>query len=158
DAPIVQRVTHVVKLRNAGAVDVANALSPFLANTLTVINTNITATNFLDITRQIVVAAEPISNNLLVNCTPEAFNALLPIIERLHAQPLQVAVEVLIADIDLTNNEEFGVEIGMQSPILFARQVIPTGSGVGFSNTTGATTVPPGVSIGSSNVNYYTGN
>jgi type II secretory pathway component GspD/PulD (secretin) len=158
DAPSIQRTTHVVKLRNAGAVDVANALQPFLQSTLTIVNTGLASTNFLENNRAIWVAAEPVSNNLLVSCTPEAFNALLPVIERLDAQPLQVSVEVLIAEVDLTNNEEFGAEIGLQSPILFARQTIPTGAGVGFSNTTGATAVPPGVAIGSSNVNYYTGN
>jgi type II secretory pathway component GspD/PulD (secretin) len=60
-----------------------------------------------------------------------------------------VSVEVLIAEVVLTNNEEFGVEIGLQSPVLFNRTVIPSSSGVSFANATGGTAVPPGVSIAS---------
>ena len=36
---------------------------------------------------------------------------------------------MLIAEVSLTNNEEFGVEIGLQSPVLFSRSVIPAGGG-----------------------------
>ena len=42
--------------------------------------------------------------------------ALLPVIEQLDAQPLQVSIEVLIAEVILTNYEEFGIEVGLQSP------------------------------------------
>jgi type II secretory pathway component GspD/PulD (secretin) len=69
-----------------------------------------------------------------------------------------VSVEVLIAEVDLTNNEEFGAEIGLQSPILFSRTVIPTSSGASFTNTTGATAVPPGVSVSPSTIQNFAGN
>jgi type II secretory pathway component GspD/PulD (secretin) len=156
DAPARQTVNHVIKLKNAGAVDVANALQPFLTQVLTIQNTGLTVTNNLEISRAIYVSAEPVSNNLLVSATPEAMAGLLPIIEQLDAQPLQVAVEVLIAEVDLTNSEEFGAEIGLQSPILFSRSVIPS-SGASFTNTTGATAVPPGVSISPSTIQNYAG-
>jgi type II secretory pathway component GspD/PulD (secretin) len=156
-APVTNRVTHVIKLRNAGAVDVANALSPFFQQQLTIVNTGLVQTNFLEVQRAIYVQPEPVTNNLLINAPPDIMATLIPVIERLDANPLQVAVEVLIAEVDLTNNEEFGVEVGLQSPVLFNRTVIPTASGASFSNATGGTAVPPGVSIGSSNVNAFSG-
>src|SRR5206468_483554 len=55
------------------------------------------------------------------------------------------------------NNEEFGAEIGLQSPVLFSRSVIPTSTGASFTNTTGATAVPPGVSVSPSTITNYTG-
>ena len=43
------------------------------------------------------------------------------IIERIDSQPPQVVIQVLIADVQLNNAEEFGVEFGLQSPVMFAR-------------------------------------
>ena len=45
------------------------------------------------------------------------------LIAELDAEPPQVVIQVLIADVDLTATEEFGVEIGLQSPVLFSRSV-----------------------------------
>jgi type II secretory pathway component GspD/PulD (secretin) len=153
DAEIQQRATHVIKLRNASAVDVAGALTPFLTESLTVINTGLTVTNYLTTSRNIIVAPEPVTNNLLISATPAALATLIPIIEQLDAQPLQVSIEVLIAEVALTNNEEFGVEVGLQSPILFGRSVIPTDSGVSLSNTTGSV-IPPGTTVNSTTPIY----
>src|SRR3712207_6874826 len=35
----------------------------------------------------------------------------------------QVVIQVLIAEVDLNNLEEFGVEFGLQSPVLFDRGI-----------------------------------
>jgi len=104
---------------------VASALQNVLTQTMTVINTGLVQTNYLELQRNVVVWPEPVTNNLLINATPQALQALIPVIERLDAQPLQVAIEVLMAEVVLTNNEEFGVEVGLQSPVLFGRSVIP---------------------------------
>jgi len=154
DADIQQRTTNVIKLKNAGAVDVANALQPFLTQSLTVIQTGLTQTNYLETSRNIVIAAEPVTNNLLISATPAAFAALLPVIERLDAQPLQVSVEVLIAEVILNNSEEFGVEVGLQAPVLFQRSLIPT-TGPTFANATGGF-IPPGTSVNST-ISQYAG-
>ncbi len=152
DADVQQRTTNVIKLKNAGAVDVANALQPFLTQSLQVIQTGITQTNYLESSRNIVIAAEPVTNNLLISATPAAFAALKPVIERLDAQPLQVSVEVLIAEVILNNSEEFGVEVGLQAPVLFQRALIPTTS-ASFSNATGGF-IPPGTSVNSTITQY----
>ena len=73
-------------------------------------------------------------------------------IEQLDAVPLQVAVEVLIAEVLLTNNEDFGVEIGLQTPVLFQRSVIPA-TAANFVNATGGF-IPPGVTVNSTITNY----
>ncbi len=137
DSEVSLRTNHIYKLRNAGAADVANALQPFLTNSLTVIQTGNQLTAYQELQRNIVIAAEPVTNNLLVSATPQAYATLLPIIEKLDAQPLQVSIEVLIAEVLLTNNEEFGVEIGLQSPVLFNRTVgtAPTTTATGTAAT-----------------------
>lgn len=71
----------------------------------------------------------------------------------LDAEAPQVVVQVLIAEVDLTNEEEFGVELGLQSPVLFRRGIIPASNAFGtgtvnFANATGGL-VPPGVTVNS---------
>jgi type II secretory pathway component GspD/PulD (secretin) len=68
------------------------------------------------------------------------------LIQGLDRQSQQVAITCLIADVRLTNTEEFGVEIGLQSPILFTRSLIGTTGTVGLTNTTGSL-IPAGTSV-----------
>ena len=54
----------------------------------------------------------------------------------------------MIAEVQLTNREEFGVEIGLQSPVLFARSSAGTSPGVpGFNFNT--TALAPNAPVGS---------
>src|SRR5262249_605503 len=128
-----RRIMQVIRLRNASAVDISTALSTFLSASLTVYETGVTTTNYLVTQRNIPFQAEPVSNNLLIEGPAEALAALVPIIQKLDAVPLQVMVETMIAEVLLSNDEEFGVELGLQSPVLFQRQVIPA-SAMSFTN------------------------
>jgi type II secretory pathway component GspD/PulD (secretin) len=162
DSTVSNRTQHILKMHNASAVDVATALQPFLQQSLQVITTGNQLTNYQGLQKTIVIAAEPVTNNLLIDATEEAYIKLLPVIQKLDAQPLQVQVEVLIAEVILDNSEEFGVEIGLQTPLAFQRSVIPSqasvpgnNTGPTFSNSTAAI-VPPGVSVNST-IGYYAG-
>src|SRR5262249_42681941 len=50
---------------------------------------------------------------------------VMHIIQQIDQEPPQVVIQVLVAEVDLTGTEEFGVEIGLQSPVLFNRGVFP---------------------------------
>jgi hypothetical protein len=93
--------------------------------------------SFLDayqrLQRDVVLVAEPVSNTLLVSATPRLFKDIKRIIERLDAQPPQVMIQVMIADVQLNNAMEFGIEAGLQSPVLFQRG--PTTPGFNFNTT-----------------------
>jgi hypothetical protein len=91
-------------------------------------------TAYQTLQRQVVIVAEPVSNTLLISATPQYFNELKRIIERMDAQPPQVVIQVMIADVQLNNTEEFGIEFGLQSPVLFAR------GGLGTPTTTNGVT------------------
>jgi type II secretory pathway component GspD/PulD (secretin) len=82
-------------------------------------------TAYREIQQQVVVVPEPISNKLLISATPRYFTDLMRLIHELDAQPAQVLIQVLIAEVHLTGSEEFGVEVGLQSPILFMRSAVP---------------------------------
>lgn len=138
-----QILTEVVKLKNAAAADVQTALTQFLAGVSTFSNNlqNLTGTaTFTGIQRQTYfVQAEPITNQLIIGAPPQLMADILRLIQAVDAAPPQVYVEVLVAEVRLNNQEEFGVEVGLQSNVLFARGGATTSSpgspGYNFNTT-----------------------
>jgi general secretion pathway protein D len=151
------RQNQVIHLRYASAPDVAAAVQGFLNNELTVISRSGLYTPYQERLQDVVVFAEPITNQLLVSASSTFFPELLRLIEQLDIQAPQVVIQVLIAEVDLTATEEFGVEVGLQSPVLFTRSIIPAeaagnfgmGGTINYANATGGL-VPPGVTVNSS--------
>src|SRR5260370_19601402 len=99
----------------------------------------------------------PITNNLLISVAPASFGDIMRMIQELDAQPPQVSIQVCVAQVDLTNTEEFGVELGLQSPVLFQRSVIPPPNFFGPNGVvnfaaaaTGTTLVPTAGSLNNS--------
>ncbi|MBX9584703.1 MAG: hypothetical protein K2X87_30740, partial [Gemmataceae bacterium] len=134
-----ERLNDVYKLRNQAAADVAASLQTFFQNSLTVYTGAAFASAYLQLQRNVVVVAEPVSNTLLVSASPQYFAEIRRFIERIDAQPPQVVIQVLIAEVQLNNTEEFGVEVGLQSPVIFGRSVTGTAPGTpgfNFNNTT----------------------
>ena len=137
-APIEQRLFEVYKLRNQAAADVANALTSFITSSLAAYQVNGAGgvsyyTAYQQLQRDIVIVAEPVSNTILLSATPKYFTEMKRLIERLDAQPPQVVIQVTLADIQLTNAQEFGIEVGLQSPVLFNRGGL-TSPGFNFNN------------------------
>ncbi len=127
DADIQQRRNEAYRLRNAQAVDVATALNDFLTKSLNVLQVGGQLTNFQEIQRNVIIAAEPISNTLLISATPQYFDDIMRLIVALDLMPPQVVIQVLVAEVDFNDNNEFGVEFGLQSPVLFQRSLFPNG-------------------------------
>ena len=156
DTEVQTRRSDVYALRNTSAVDVATALNSFLTQSLTVVRNAGQLSQFQDLEREVVVVPEPITNKLLISATPRYYPDIMRLVAELDAELPQVIIQVLIAEVDLTGSEEFGVEIGLQSPVLFQRGIFPAaglfGTGTsGFSNTgttlASGSYVAPGVSI-----------
>ncbi|CAN5232711.1 hypothetical protein BH11PLA2_BH11PLA2_25870 [soil metagenome] len=128
DAETPQLLTKVYKLRNQAAADVQTAVQTFLTNKFNVELTQFTTT-YQTIQRNVFIQPEPISNTLLIAASPQFFDEITRLIEKIDSPPPQVYVQVLIAEVTLRKTSEFGVEIGLQSPVLFARS--QTGSSPG---------------------------
>jgi type II secretion system protein D len=139
NSEVQNRISEVVKLRNAAAYDVVNALQTFYTGVLSVQTSSNWGTDYQINQRTVLLTPEPVTNTILINATPYWFEEIMRMLQRLDAEPLQVAIEVLIAEVTLNNTEEFGVEIGLQTPLVFQRSIIPT-SGT-TSIAAGATTV-----------------
>jgi general secretion pathway protein D len=63
-----------------------------------------------EIEGDVVIEAYDDINALIIKSTPRAYLALLETIKRLDIQPKQVLIEVLIAEIQLTDNTSLGIE------------------------------------------------
>jgi type II secretion system protein D len=149
----VQQKVEVIRLRNTAAADVQTALVNFFQTQ----NTNQNAadqvgtttgvqqagTSFLANQRNFGVVPEPISNALIVTGSQGQIDKIKKIVEQIDIEPAQVFIQVVVAEVTLRSNEEFGVEVGLQTPIVFARGVVtnntPGTPGFNF-NTTSALT------------------
>lgn len=134
------RVSTVYRLRNAPANDVATAINNFLRTELQVTNVQTTGGSILSpfeqIERQVVVVAEPVSNSLIVAATPRYFEDIKKVVEDLDRRPPMVLIQCLIAEVDLTDEDEFGVELGLQDKLLFNRGITTGDPGFLFNTST----------------------
>ncbi len=129
-----QRKSTVYQLKNSPAVDVALAINEFLRSKRQVEIAAPGANNpFEQIDREVVVVPEPVQNKLILSATPRYYEEISRLIEQLDQQPPQVMIQVMIAEITLSNTDEFGVELGLQDSILFDRSLL----GANTSNTPG---------------------
>jgi len=65
-----------------------------------------------------------VSNAIIISATPRFFEEVLELVEKLDAEPPQVMIQVLIAEVSLADSEEFGVELGLQDSLLFDRSLL----------------------------------
>ncbi len=157
DAPIQDRQHVAYKMRNAQAVDVANVLNDFYTKTLSVYTTAGLITPWLTVVRTVLISADPISNTLLISATPQWYEDVLKMVQQLDIMPPQVMLHVLVAEVQLNKEEEVGVELGLQTPVLFQRGLLnpPSQGGTvsyAATSTAGAafpsgTFLPPGATV-----------
>lgn len=136
------RVTEVIRLKNAPAGDVATAIFNFLDQQRQISNlqfvTGGIGTFNQQIDREIVVVPELITNSLIVSATPRYYESVRKIISDLDYRPAMVEIQVVIAEIQLDDAFEFGVEAGLQDSLMFNRGITGGSAAPGFNfNTTG---------------------
>ena len=115
DSDVRRRKSIVYRLKNAPAADVANAINEFLRSERAVQQLSPGLISpFEQIEREVVVVPEPVSNSLIVSATPRFFDEIEKLVEQLDERPPMVMIQVLIAEVDLNNTDEFGIELGLQ--------------------------------------------
>jgi general secretion pathway protein D len=154
------RRSEAYKLRNALAADIAAALNDFLPKSLKVITNSGQLSGFQELQKDVVITPEPISNTLLINAAPEYFDEVMKLVIQLDVLPPQVVIQVLVAEVDLMDSNEFGVEIGLQSPIIFSRGLTAVTGSTGTTTATLNQTLTGGTNPGFAfnNVNIPAGN
>jgi general secretion pathway protein D len=138
ESDVRNRKNHVYRLKNAPAQNVSQAINQFLTNVRQMQQlTPGIISPFEQIEQEVIVVPEVVSNSLIVSATPRFFDEIQKIVEQLDARPPMVMIQVLIAQVTLTDNEEFGIELGLQDGLLFDRSAALT-------TTTTGTTLNPG--------------
>jgi type II secretory pathway component GspD/PulD (secretin) len=128
--------TTVYQLRNAPAPAVAQSITTWLSQQYQIeMSTSGLLSPFEQIEREVVVVAEPVTNILIVSATSRFYNEVLKLIEQLDQRPPMVMIDVLMAQITLTEDDEFGVQLGLQDSVLFNRSspITSTTSGAGLA-------------------------
>lgn len=136
------RLTSVYMLKNTTAEPVAAAINQYLTNRQQL---NTQATNLVSPVsiwdQAIIVVPEAITNSLIVNASPRYAEDIKLIIKQLDQRKNMVAIQVLIAEVALSDVEQFGIELGIQDSLLFDRGLgtigFPFNQG-GIGNSTSA--------------------
>ncbi|MFK7819223.1 MAG: secretin N-terminal domain-containing protein [Planctomycetaceae bacterium] len=119
------RVNKVFRLKNAPALDVAQAVNEFLRSERIVQQAAPGRQNaFQQIESEVVVVPEPVGNSLIISATPRFYDEIIELVEELDEQPPQVLIQVVLAEVELNNQHEFGVELGLQDSLLFDRGLL----------------------------------
>lgn len=122
------RKVMVYRLLNSPASNVATAIQAYITGEQQVDRTTAELRGVHELARRsIIVTAEPISNSLIICTTPHYFDEIRRIVRHLDERPPLVSIDVLIADISMTDGCSMGVELGLQDSILFHRSSPVTG-------------------------------
>jgi type II secretory pathway component GspD/PulD (secretin) len=130
--------TMVYWLANAPALSVAESLNLWLDERAAIFADQLQITpESPDIQweRQVIVVAEEVSNSIIISATPELFDEVKHVVESLDRELPVVKIDVLIAEVILSDAFEFGAEFGLQDSLLFDRSYsVGGGPGYNFNN------------------------
>jgi type II secretion system protein D len=139
-----QRKLIVYRLNNAPADFVATALTTILNEQFQLLSQQqgqqfSLISQFELIDQQISVVPETISNTLIVSATPKYYEQITEVIQDLDRRPPMIMIQVVVCLVRLDDNEEMGVELGIQDSLLFDRSTTAGGllaPGFDFVNRT----------------------
>lgn len=134
-----ERVVKVYRLRNTQSASVQTAIQAWLDARATLYGDNTGDSVGVPFSRELIVVSEPDSNSLLVSVAPEYAAEIERIIEEIDRRPMFM-IRALIAEVQLGDNEEFGIEAGLQDSIVYDRGIGTIGfpfnqAGLGNVNT-----------------------
>lgn len=122
-----ERITEVIWLRHADAVDVATAIQTYVQSRTTTVNTIQqfqTGLGPYDLPdRDLIVVAEPTSNTLLLSVSPRLYEDVRRVIDKLDRRRSMILVKVMVAEVRLDDTFEIGGEVGLQDSLLFDRGI-----------------------------------
>jgi type II secretory pathway component GspD/PulD (secretin) len=118
--------TEVIKIHNASVADINTAIGAYLTGLNGIIGNAASAsglTSGLYAPLAYFLTAEPVTNQLIVGGSPQIIAKIRDLVAQLDVGPPQVYIQVLVAEVTLTNNSEFGIEVGLQNPLMFVRSL-----------------------------------
>jgi general secretion pathway protein D len=145
DAEVRSRQTNVFRLKNAESTMVAQVLNEWLESERAAeADAELGFSPREMIEREVIIVAEPATNSLIVSSTPRYEQELRRLVEELDERPPMVVIQVLIAEVELNDTDEFGVELGLQDSLLFDRSLLGSTADPFQTITTTENTQSPG--------------
>jgi type II secretory pathway component GspD/PulD (secretin) len=93
------------------------------------------------------IVALPETNSVIIQGQPAQLQRTRSLIADLDRSPAQVHIQVLLVEVELSDKDEFGIELGIQDSLLFDRSVVQD-----ILTTTETTTAPNGVQTTTENI------
>jgi type II secretion system protein D len=157
EGDVPRRRLTIYRLKNAIAQDVANSITQLLQQQRQVINQNQffnqAVAPFEQLEREFLLQAEPQTNSLVVSATPTFYDEIIKMIEQLDYRPPMVMIQVLLAEVQLNNLYEMGVELGLQDSLLYDRGSVTSNNvGFNFNNAGTVNALPNSTNSGRSTV------
>ncbi|MGD9856028.1 MAG: secretin N-terminal domain-containing protein, partial [Planctomycetaceae bacterium] len=139
-----QRKQEVIKLYNSQASLVAQAITEFIQAQLDLIQIDqqqVSTKELIDQTY--IVVADDVTNSLIISASPRYYDEIVRIAKKLDSEPPQVMIQAMLVEVSLDDTDEFGIELGFQDPVMFARSL----TGADDLLTIETTTSNPGTGI-----------
>ncbi len=139
---IQNRVQRIVKLRNGVAEEVAQTMEAYFKAEEQAVETTGGAEESIlrKLERQVTVQADKSSNTVLLSYNPRMESQIVEMISKLDQQPPQVMIQVLLAEVTLSDNLELGMEFALQDLRFTENATVGannTVQGTGFDIVTG---------------------
>ena len=115
------RSIEVIRLNNIGAQATAAQIAQFLNSQTQLLDQDDLRSGIERLANEVVVDFETESNSLIVSATDEWHARIQELVDKLDQDPRQVVIQALLVEVDLNNNDEFGIELGFQDPFNFLR-------------------------------------
>jgi type II secretory pathway component GspD/PulD (secretin) len=111
-SPAQERKFEAYHLKHSRAFQIQSSLQTFLTQDAQVLVTALGAQNVAQelLDREATIVADTNSNTLLISATPRNFPQISRLVEELDQPQRQVLIQVLIAEVTLTKDDELGVE------------------------------------------------
>ena len=136
---------EVVKLQNIKAEEAVQSLQQVLGQSRQVARSSTAArqpggNSTTPTSVNVPIVALPETNSVIIHGTPTQLQRMRTLLLDLDRNPAQVHIQVLLVEVELSDKDEFGVELGIQDSVLFDRSLVEN-----VLTTTETTTSPNGV-------------
>lgn len=119
-----ERQEKVIQLRNVNASAIAEAVNRYLTEKQRLELSSGSVSDYQLFDSQVIVVPEGNTNSIIISATPKFLDEITTLIKSFDDEPAEVDIQVLIAEIILTDDEEFGFEAGLQDQIAFDRSLV----------------------------------
>ena len=119
-----ERKLETIRLRTVRAAAIASAINSYLAEKSKLELTSDTISEHQLFESQVIAIPESNTNSIILSATPKYMEEIKAMIREFDQEPKQVVIQVLIAQVTLSDQEQFGIQAGLQDKVAFDRSIV----------------------------------